>query len=92
MTYSGGGVNVDVLLAGLKEYRKSLEVHLAKMTSEHNQLEQRWRAFNSVAAGNYADEFRSGWIKTDEQFKAYISQSQKIKSFLNDRISHLENM
>ena len=88
MTY-GGRVNAAVLLAGLEEYRKSLEVHLAKTTSEYTQLEQKWRAFNAVSEGDYANQFRAGWMKTDARFKTYINQSQKIKSLLNERIEAL---
>lgn len=88
MTYSGG-VNSALLLSGLENYRKSLEIHLAKTTSEYSQLEQRWRAFNAVSEGDYANQFRAGWMQTDAKFKAYINQSQKIKALLNDRIEKL---
>ncbi|MBP0011514.1 MAG: hypothetical protein J7545_21030 [Roseofilum sp. SBFL] len=60
------------------------------MNSEYAQLEQRWRAFNAVSEGNYANQFRSGWLKTDARFKDYINQSQKIKAFLDERIDALE--
>jgi len=60
------------------------------LNSEYAQLEQRWRAFNAVSEGNYANQFRSGWLKTDARFKDYINQSQKIKAFLDERIDALE--
>jgi hypothetical protein len=87
-----GGVNVDVLRERLKEYSKSLGKHLTQVREEYTQLENRWRSFNSVAAGDYADQFRAGWMRTDAQFKAYIDQSQNIKAFLDERISELDNM
>lgn len=88
MTYSG--TNSRLLLAGLTEYRNSLERHLGQLTSEYQQLEGRWRAFNSVSEGDYADQFRAGWMQTEARFRAYINQSQKIKALLNERISALE--
>jgi len=91
MTYSGG-TDTRILLAGLKEYQKSLERHLGQLTSEYNQLENRWRAFSSVAEGDYADQFRSGWMRTDARFKDYINQSEKIKVLLSERISDLEDV
>lgn len=88
MTYSG--TNSRLLLTGLLEYQNSLERHLGQLTSEYQQLEGRWRAFNSVSEGDYANQFRAGWMQTEARFKAYINQSQKIKALLNERISALE--
>lgn len=79
-----------LLLAGLLEYRNSLERHLGQVTAEYQQVEGRWRAFNAVSEGDYAEQFRSGWMKTESRFRTYINQSQKIKALLNDRISDLE--
>jgi hypothetical protein len=86
--------NVDtrVLLTRLIAYRKSLESHLNQLGSECVQLENRWRMFNSVAEGNYADQFRAGWLKTDAQFNEYNAQSVKIKSFLDERIDFLTRL
>jgi len=91
MTYSGA-TDTRRLLAGLQEYQKSLEKHIAQLTSEYNQLENRWRAFNAASEGDYAAQFRSGWMQADARFKAYINQSQKIKSLLNERIVALEDL
>ncbi|EDX77422.1 hypothetical protein MC7420_559 [Coleofasciculus chthonoplastes PCC 7420] len=78
-----------ILLAGLQDYRKSLEKHLTQLRSEYQQLENKWRAFNAVAEGDYADQFRGGWLRTEAQFKDYINQSEKIKVLLEERISGL---
>jgi len=91
MSYSGA-TDTRRLLAGLQEYRNSLEKHIAQLTSEYYQLEKRWRAFNAVSEGDYATQFRLGWTQTDARFKAYINQSQKIKALLNERITDLENV
>ena len=91
MTY-GSSVDTKNLLARLIAYRKSLEGHLNQLGSEYVQLANRWQMFNSIAEGNYADQFRAGWLKTDEQFKAYNFQSLKIKSFLDERIEFLARL
>lgn len=91
MTY-GSSVDTRILLTRLIAYRKSLETHLNQLGSEYVQLANRWQMFNSVAEGNYADQFRSGWLKTDAQFKVYNSQSLKIKSFLDERIEFLASL
>lgn len=88
MAYSA--VDTRALLSGLNEYRDSLEKHVSQLTAEHQQLEHRWRAFNAVSEGDYADQFRAGWMRTNEQFKSYIDQSVKIKALLNNRITSLE--
>jgi hypothetical protein len=91
MTY-GSSVDTRVLLTRLIAYRKSLESHLNQIGNDYIQLENRWRIFNAVAEGNYADQFRAGWGKTDAQFKSYNSQSLKIKSFLDERIEYLARL
>ncbi|WP_030008271.1 hypothetical protein [Picosynechococcus sp. NKBG042902] len=91
MAYSGA-TDTRRLLAGLEAYRKSLERHIAQLTTEYTQLEKRWRAFNAVSEGDYAKQFRAGWLQTDARFKAYINQSQKIKVLLNERIAALQEL
>ncbi len=83
-------VDTRVLLAGLKDYQSSLERHLVSLNSEYQQLENRWMAFNREAEGDYADQFRGGWLKTQAQFRDYINQSQNIKAMLEERIEFLE--
>ncbi len=80
------------LLQGLREYHRSLERHLGELRSEYQQLENYWQAFNSVAEGNYADQFRSGWLHTQGQFQEYINQSEKIKLLLGERIESLSQL
>ncbi|MBP0011512.1 MAG: AHH domain-containing protein [Roseofilum sp. SBFL] len=81
--------NTKVLLARLIEYRKSLENHLNQLGSEYMQLENFWRIFNACSEGNYAEQFRAGWLRTETNFNAYLVQGEKIKSFLNERIKYL---
>jgi hypothetical protein len=85
-------VDTRVLLAGLKDYKSSLERHLVSLNSEYQQLENRWIAFNREAEGDYADQFRGGWLKTQFQFKEYILRSQLIKAMLEERINFLEEV
>ena len=88
---TNGAPDARRLLAGLKDYHKSLEKHLNKLNSEYQQLDNRWRAFNAVSAGDYADQFRNGWLRTKSQFESYIKQSQKIKAMLDKKIKYLED-
>lgn len=77
------------LLRGLVQYQQSLEVHLNRLKSEYEQLQRCWKAFNAASEGNYAEQFRAGRIKTDARFQSYINQSQKINSFLEERIQFI---
>ena len=78
------------LLLGLKEYSDSLEKHLASLRAEYEQLENSWKLFNSVAEGDYAEQFRGGWLRTANNFQEYINYSYKIQEMLKDRIADLE--
>jgi len=77
------------LLVRLTEYHKSLENHLNHLTANFIQLENRWRFFKSASEGDYADQFRSDWEQTEEHFKDYINQAQKIKDILSQRVDSL---
>lgn len=80
------------LLAGLEEYRSVLERHLSQLTAEYQLLENNWRQFNSVSEGDYADQFRGGWMRTSQRFQEYIEQTQQIKIVLSERIEHLRRL
>ena len=81
-----------VLLKGLKEYYNSLEKHLQQLRSKYQQLEVSWRGFNTVAKGDYADQFRSGWLRTEARFRDYIQQSEQIKVLLKECIQTLDSI
>ncbi len=81
-----------VLLAGLEEYRRVLERHLSQLTAEYQLLESNWRQFNAVSEGDYADQFRGGWMRTSQRFQEYIEQTQQINIVLNERIEHLRQL
>lgn len=80
----------QALLIGLIEYRDSLERHLARLTPEYDRLATRWRSFSSVAEGDYAEQFRNGWLQTGSRFEDYINRSSLIKAMLDRRIADLE--
>lgn len=81
--------DTKLLLSGLIQYRESLERHLNRLGSKYIQLENRWRIFNAVSEGDYVDQFRAGWEKTEVNFHSYMDQAQKVKIFLNERIDDL---
>ena len=81
-----------ILLAGLEEYRSVLERHLSRLTAEYHQLDNTWRQFNDASEGDYANQFRSGWIRTSQRFQEYIEQPQQISIVLDERIEHLRKL
>lgn len=78
-----------ILLAGLEEYHRELERHLSQLTAEYQQVDLTWRQFNAAAEGDYADQFRAGWVRTTQRFQEYMEQTQKMLAFLDERIEHL---
>lgn len=81
-----------ILLTGLEEYRRVLEIHLSRLTEEYQHLDSIWRQFNVEAEGDYADQFREGWMRTTQRFQEYIEQTRKINVVLNERIEHLRRL
>ena len=81
--------DTTILLAGLEEYHRRLELHVSKMEQEYQVLDKRWQAFSRVYEGNAAEQFRSGWRRTGEGFTVYIEQSRKILRILEERIHSL---
>lgn len=77
------------LIVRLKAYFATLERHLSQVNIGNEQLKNQWLRFNSVSEGNYADQFRTGWEKTQAQFYEYINQSKKIIDLLENRLQYL---
>jgi hypothetical protein len=77
------------LFQGLQTYQSSLEKHCNNLKVEFEQLEARWKSFDSVAEGDYIKEFRLGWAKTQSQFKSYIDQAEAIIVLLDERMQSL---
>ena len=84
--------DTKALLLGLIEYRRSLEKHVDQIRSNYIILKNCWQMFNVVAEGDYAEQFRSGWIQTEARFMAYLNQSQKVKELLSERIQALAEL
>jgi hypothetical protein len=78
-----------LLLAGLEEYRRALELHSAQLRAEYDHLDNAWRNFSSVYEGDAADQFRAGWTRTAQLFQEYIHQTGIIAGILDERIEHL---
>jgi len=81
-----------ILLAGLEEYRRVLEKHLSQLTAEYQQLDNSWQKFSAVSEGDYADQFRGGWLRTTQRFQEYIQQTQRIITVLDERIEQLQRV
>lgn len=80
-----------VLLQGLVEYSRSLEKLTFGMVHEFSQLEVRWLALNEVYDGDAAEQFRAGWLRTVERFRAYQDGLDALGRALTERIAHLES-
>lgn len=81
-----------LLLDGLVEYRSRLEKHLQQLNADFQHLENEWRAFSVVYEGDAANQFRSYWQRTVDNFKEYIERTQRIARLLEERIQHLEKV
>jgi len=46
--------------------------------------------FRAVYDGDAAQEFHSGWAKTEVRFREYMYRLQKINKLLEERIAALE--
>lgn len=82
--------DTKILLQGLNNYHKSLNEHIDQLRKNFQTLESRWRDFNSVSEGHYAEQFKTGWLKTEAQFKQYIKRTEKIAKILDERINDLK--
>jgi len=80
-----------LLLAGLEEYHQLLDRHILELQTEYDSLLNVWSAFSSVYEGDAADQFKTGWTRTDFNFKDYIEATRKISKMLEDRISALRD-
>jgi len=81
-----------ILLAGLEEYRTSLQRHLIELRTEFSQLENRWHSFSGVYEGDAADQFRAQWLRTTERFREYVQRTEAIAAILDERIDHLREV
>ncbi|KPQ32409.1 MAG: hypothetical protein HLUCCO16_20175 [Phormidium sp. OSCR] len=84
--------NTKTLLRYLTQYHQSFEDHLSCLTRSFILLENRWRLFKAVSQGDYADQFRSGWERTEKNFEDYIEKAEAMRKFLGDRIEDLNKL
>ena len=84
-------VDTRILLQGLDDYSRVLEHHSSQLKIEFNQLDSKWRQFSTSYEGEAADQFRAGWIRTTQNFRDYIEQSERIRLLLRERIEALRD-
>ena len=82
-------VDARILLKGLEEYRAVLEQHSSLLKIEFDNVDSHWQQFSSAYEGEAADQFRANWIRTTENFKEYIEQTDRIQRLLGERIEAL---
>lgn len=78
-----------ILLAGLEEYHRALELHFSRLKAEYDHLDNTWRQFCGVYEGDAADQFRAGWVQTSQRFQEYIHHTGLISGILKERIEYL---
>lgn len=84
-------VDARILLKGLDEYRRVLDQHSSLLKMEFDTVETRWQQFSEHYEGEAADQFRAGWIRTTDNFKDYIEQTERIRRLLEERIEALRD-
>ena len=82
--------NTRHLLNVLTAYKASIEKDQHRLRNDFDGLTTRWRVFRAVYDGDAAQEFHSGWAKTEARFKEYMDRLQKINKLLEKRITALE--
>lgn len=85
-------VDTRILLRGMREYAEVLSRHATDLEHEFHDLHGIWAAFSQTYEGTGADHFRSYWLRTEQAFQEYITQSHKIRSLLEERIEALSKL
>ncbi|MBZ0297957.1 MAG: WXG100 family type VII secretion target [Anaerolineae bacterium] len=83
-------VDTRALLAGLREYRDTLQKHIGQLQSSHDSIGREWQRLEMVYHGDAADEFKGMWLHTNESFQEYLDRAQRIIQVLDERISFLQ--
>jgi uncharacterized protein YukE len=73
----------------LEEYSRVLEHHSSLLNVEFSNLDSHWQHFSSVYGGEAAEQFRAGWMRTTQNFREYIEQTERIRRLLVERIDAL---
>lgn len=85
-------VNPSRLQEGLQNYHAGVAQHLNVLQSKFEQLERRWQTFNATFEGTAADEFRSSWCRTIEDFRTHLAEMEKISALLRERLEYLQTL
>lgn len=80
-----------LLLAGLTNYRDSLDKHLVSLQDEFARIRTAWYTLREVFHGNAADEFEPVWQGTLTAFQHYQEDGQRIRHVLAQRIDALQD-
>ena len=79
------------LLAGLVDYRDSVERQVASLRDDFQEVAHTWANLDECFAGNAADEFRPIWEGTSQGFREYIEHTTAILRVLSERIEYLRD-
>jgi uncharacterized protein YukE len=82
-------IDSRLLLSGLEEYSRVLDRHSVYLKMEFGNVDNHWAQFSSVYEGEAADQFRAGWLRSTQNFQEYITQTDRIRMLLEERIEAL---
>jgi hypothetical protein len=82
-------LDMRALAAGLEEYRRTVERHVALLQHDFDEVSRYWLLLNECYAGSAADEFRPIWEKTSQRFQEYVARTAVIVRVLGERIASL---
>ncbi|KAA2239217.1 hypothetical protein F0L74_23715 [Chitinophaga agrisoli] len=82
--------NVDLLTNGLKDYINCLHTHNSSLQEDFRELSALFAALQPAYEGQAAETFKASWMATARWFEEYIDQTVLLGSFLEERVSWLE--
>jgi hypothetical protein len=85
-------LNVDQLKEGLTDYRQSLATQRGQLTEQFQDVNGYFNALFSVYGGRMAEELEREWRSTAQWFEHYLSSTEKLDHFLDERITELNKL
>jgi len=81
--------NSHALATALDEYQAALARQLATLRGELEPLQRSWGALSAVYEGTAAEQFRSGWQRTERMIEDYLTTAERLQPLLRERLDAL---
>lgn len=82
--------DLNALVAGLRDYRATLDRQVTLLAAELEQLEGARQALDAVFHGEAAESFRQRWASAANRFHEYLEQGRLVERELERRAAALE--